>query len=642
MSAVLHGTISLVGLLLAGLVWLGDRHPAAGIALLVVTAVAAVAVFAHRLGMPRRIEVHLVPALLFVPCAIVGITSGGDATGALVTLMLVPVIALGQSGPKGSLAWAAACLLVLAGAAVASRTALGDVYPRDALAWEVTRYPLIAMEIALLTSIGLVFEWLRRRSLAEADASREELVRSEARYRALAENAGVVVCELDADGRIVFASRNAREVFGRPSVEIVGSDFVSFVHPEDLGAVAAQLADAERGKTPRRTTHRVRHADGRWLHVANATFRETDESGAVRIMTVTRDVTDQREILLAARRSERLSFMDTLSASIAHQLNNPLGAILAASELAKLDLEAGDREGAAEAIDDINAQARRSGEIVERLLRFSRAEDADHRAEDIGALCAQVRDMTSGYASQRSVVLDFEPLDAPQPVRMNPVEIEQVLVNLVRNAVEASPRVERRDRAREPGEPVRIVVHDEGPGIDPAPAAPIRNGVIPRTTVGTQGAGSVWDARAWRITAERSASRASPDEGRASASSCRSTARSALLDAVAHGQVLETDDEARRDPLRLADDLPVLDPARQLLDDRALRPAGEVRPHAEVLAVAEGEVPVRASDRCRTRRGRRRRSRRGWPSRRTSSAPRPRGSSGPRPRRRARPCASCS
>ncbi len=184
-------------------------------------------------------------------------------------------------------------------------------------------------------------------------------------------------------------------------------------------------------------------------------------------VAVFRDNTERANIEDLIRRNERLACVGLLAAGIAHEINNPAGAALLAAEtaLAIKDLpDAGDRLTAC--LQNIVTSMDRCGRIVRTLLRYTRHEPTEKQACSVNDVVEQAMDLARPYGSAHGANLRLD-LDPAIPlVSMNPLEIELVLVNLIRNAIEAgcgSVEITVGTMPTEGG--VRVVVHDSGCGI---------------------------------------------------------------------------------------------------------------------------------------------------------------------------------
>ncbi len=164
------------------------------------------------------------------------------------------------------------------------------------------------------------------------------------------------------------------------------------------------------------------------------------------------------------RRSERLASLGTFAAGIAHEINNPLAAILLAAHGARHDLD--EPEGLKVALDDIIAEIERSARIVKSLLKFSKAEASELSELDLRRPLGRACDHARQAAAVRGVQLIAAELDEAAPVRGNDVELEQVFANLLHNAIQASPPDGRIEVSSVLGpKAIRVSVSDSGRGM---------------------------------------------------------------------------------------------------------------------------------------------------------------------------------
>lgn len=164
------------------------------------------------------------------------------------------------------------------------------------------------------------------------------------------------------------------------------------------------------------------------------------------------------------RRSERLASVGTLAAGIAHEINNPLNAILMTAQYAR---RSGAKIEPSRAFSIICDEAVRGGNIVKGILKFAKEETAPKSLADLNELVRHTRDLIKAYFStEKSLTVDLQ-LDAGLPqVMVNATAIEQVLVNLMNNAFEASDGAARVTvRTGYEFDKVLVEVHDNGPGI---------------------------------------------------------------------------------------------------------------------------------------------------------------------------------
>jgi signal transduction histidine kinase len=167
------------------------------------------------------------------------------------------------------------------------------------------------------------------------------------------------------------------------------------------------------------------------------------------------------------RRAERLASIGTLAAAIAHEINNPLGAISLYASVAMRSIDNPDRRAMLEdALSNIETQTLRCGGIVQSVLRFAREEELQRWRLDLGEIARGARDVVRKLANQRRVSVIIVPGDTPIELVANPLEMEQVFVNLITNAVQASAECGSVTVCLESdAESVRFTVEDNGHGM---------------------------------------------------------------------------------------------------------------------------------------------------------------------------------
>jgi two-component system sensor kinase FixL len=166
--------------------------------------------------------------------------------------------------------------------------------------------------------------------------------------------------------------------------------------------------------------------------------------------------------------------MGEMASTLAHELNQPLSAITNYVKGSKRLLESGDDDSAAmvgEALDKAAGQALRAGQIIRRLRDFVARGESEYRVEPMSKLVEEACALALVGAKDLGVRVKFEFNPATDLALADRVQIQQVLLNLVRNAIEAMQDRERRELtvavAPSPGDMVKISVSDTGSGIAP-------------------------------------------------------------------------------------------------------------------------------------------------------------------------------
>lgn len=344
----------------------------------------------------------------------------------------------------------------------------------------------------IVRSIGLsqALEAANERLQAEiVERGRVEaaLREGEKRY-ALATSAGRVgIWDLDLKTREIHLDASLKAMLGYADHEIENrlEDWERHVHPDDREQVMAKVQRHLQGLTAQyEVLHRMLHRDGsiRWFAARGTALRDS-EGRAYRMVGTDTDVTAQRlaEEQLRQRQLElahvaRLGMLGEMTTTLAHELNQPLGAIANYSQACLRTLRAKPEatEALTGALQQITAQARRASEIVRRLRMFVRKSDGIRTATDLNALVIDTVQFMEAEIQSHRVQPRLQLDDSLPAVRMDGVQIQQVLLNLMRNAIEAMNGDGGTARTLTIGtgfageERLRLWVGDTGPGLDEA------------------------------------------------------------------------------------------------------------------------------------------------------------------------------
>ncbi len=181
------------------------------------------------------------------------------------------------------------------------------------------------------------------------------------------------------------------------------------------------------------------------------------------------DLVKQRTAELAdsqgkLRRSERLASIGTLAAGIAHEINNPLGLIL-------LQVDAGCKDknnpkSTERALRKIEQHVGRCAHIVKSVLRFAREEASEKLPQDLNAIVHRAEDLVRNLTESHGIALDLELEQGLPQIEANPTELEQVMVNVIHNAIHACRRGGAVSiRTTKDSDTVRAIVRDNGIGM---------------------------------------------------------------------------------------------------------------------------------------------------------------------------------
>lgn len=316
-------------------------------------------------------------------------------------------------------------------------------------------------------------------------ANRRALQESEYRWWTIYEHSPVGIALIDASGRIRTANPAFATMLGY-SAEELRTCTLQRISPVEDRAPAQERVDRMLAGELRdyHVQRRYLRKDGELVWANTSVALIPDDGGAERMLVVVaEDITERKraEQGLARARAElaqvmRASTLGELAASIAHEVNQPLAAIVANghASLRWLNARPPNEAEARSAVDRIIRDANRAGDVITRIRRFLQRGDMQRDVLDMNVVVADVLALVRAEAQARRVNLRFAPEPVQPAVAADRVQVQQVLLNLVMNALEAMSRGNGFVRhvvitlSPQGDEALQVNVCDNGPGIDPA------------------------------------------------------------------------------------------------------------------------------------------------------------------------------
>jgi PAS domain S-box-containing protein len=322
------------------------------------------------------------------------------------------------------------------------------------------------------------------RDTLRASRLARELRDSESRLELAASAAGLGLWTWNAQKNQLWATAPAQAMFGLGPSEVVDLERLrALIDPDDIRQIESVWAQAAESRTEAEVQFRVRLPDGTRRLLAARGRTGSDERGrVVSVQGVLRDVTEQirareenEELRRDLAHAGRVSVLGTLSSSLAHELGQPLGAILLNTEAAELLLQSPDPDldEIRQILADIRRDDYRAAEVIDRLRKLLKRRQMDFAPVSVEMLVKDVASLLRSDAINRHVTLDCGSEDGLPLVRGDRVHLSQVLINLVMNGMDAvaeMPPAQRvvTLRARADGRGfVEVSVADSGAGIKP-------------------------------------------------------------------------------------------------------------------------------------------------------------------------------
>lgn len=376
--------------------------------------------------------------------------------------------------------------------------------------------PVVDEEGALLGAVAAELD------VTDAFLADRRMRETEERYRLAVSATQDTVWDWDLERDVVVWSDAITDRFGYRIHEIPpgGDWWKERIHPDDRDRVAGSFdAVAASNKLAWSAEYRFRRADGSYAHVLDRGTMVRDASGrAVRAIGAMLDLTERKAAEAELRqahedllRISRLTAMGAVASTLAHELNQPLTATNNLLTLVRIHSEAWpDTDGVVRrAIEKASSEILRAGEIVRRIRRFASTGELSRKPESLAGLIGRAWESVA----QLPQAAGFRPelrLDADADmVEVDRVQIEQVLNNLLRNAIEAMAETRKRHlgvTSRLVDDAVELCVCDSGAGFTPEARAhlfePFRSSKVSGLGLGLPLCRTIVEAHGGRIWAE--------------------------------------------------------------------------------------------------------------------------------------------
>jgi PAS domain S-box-containing protein len=349
---------------------------------------------------------------------------------------------------------------------------------RQPTAWEQYRWYVVGALVVIFIQAGMIFDLLlqrRRRRLVETELRENEQVME------LASSAGGLgLWSRDLVRNEVWANSQLRRLFGVDANEsLVFDDLLATIHRDDRANVIEHLQNVQNAGVASECEFRVIHPSGgeRWVVARDKAIHGPR---GIRRMGTMVDITErkQTEMELREQREElahvaRISTMGELAASLAHELNQPLTAILSNAQAALrfLSSKPADIEEVREILQDIVKDNSRASEVIRRMRSLVKKEAIEFAPVDMPSLVRDVAALVHSDAILLNVKLLVETTDGLPAVHGDKVQLQQVVLNLLLNAFDAMkecPPTERQVKLsveRNDAGLIQTAVSDRGPGL---------------------------------------------------------------------------------------------------------------------------------------------------------------------------------
>ena len=334
-----------------------------------------------------------------------------------------------------------------------------------------------AVEETFVTAVADTLAGIIRRIRIE-----EALAETQARYEDLYDNAPDMFATVDAQtANIIQCNQTIADALGYSKEEIVGRTVFDLYHPDCLPGVQQALDSlAETGEV-RDAELQLRRKDGSKIDVSlNVTAVRDGKGKVLHSRSAWRDITERKLAEQRARQHHaqlthvlRLSTMGEMATGIAHEVNQPLTAIVTYTQACVRLMESGkaDLDKLRDALQEVAAQGLRAGEIIRHLRDFTRLRETQRRPVDFNKLVREAVRFVEAEAREEGICMRLELAHELPRVVVDSIQVEQVILNLLRNAIDAMEDTAADERVltvrtTEKGAgTVELSVCDTGPGL---------------------------------------------------------------------------------------------------------------------------------------------------------------------------------
>ena len=317
------------------------------------------------------------------------------------------------------------------------------------------------------------------KTLNDLEETEKNLRDSDLRFLSLAENSTDIISRHTTDGNYVYLSASCKMWLGYTDKELIGMNLFKYVHHEDLSKVKKAFNRRKANSNHNTVVYRMRRKEGdyRWFE-SNLRILRDEAKGYIReIQAASRDVTERVLDKKARVRGQqlahvfRLSTMEEMASGMAHEISQPLAAIVNYTQGCVRYLENGhDPSQLTEIMQKTVSQAERAGEVIHRLKNFFCKGQLVKTTCKINSIIRESSSFIRNELNSSKTKVDFELAKELPLVSADKIQIQQVILNLMQNAIDAMKELSQRDRRIHiktnpvDANTIEITVSDSGPG----------------------------------------------------------------------------------------------------------------------------------------------------------------------------------
>lgn len=303
------------------------------------------------------------------------------------------------------------------------------------------------------------------RDITDRVLAEKALIESEERLKLITENMLDTIIICDSRLRFRYASPAFERLMGITCDEIVGRPLLERVHPEDLAGVKEVVRNAYKTKLGGRAEFRYKAADGHYLWFESTGQPLLDSEGNFTgAVIANREITERKQLEREMASLERFNLAGQMAAGIGHEIRNPMTTVRGLLQILK------GKKGCEKYIEYLNIMIEeldRANSIIAEILTIARNKPVDLKLTNLNDIIRMLAPLINADANNSGMHVVFE-LKEISELQINEKEINQLLLNLARNGLEAmEPGGRLIIGTREGSDGVVLMVSDQGKGIDP-------------------------------------------------------------------------------------------------------------------------------------------------------------------------------
>ena len=275
-----------------------------------------------------------------------------------------------------------------------------------------------------------------QRDITDRKRAEEALRESEAKYRNFINNAVDIIFTIDSDGNFLEVNKSALVETGYDKGEIIGTNFINFIHPDDHSIALRAFNEAKNGEIDKSEFRITKKGGGFEWFFLSAKLVFDSEGSLKNIEGIARNITEFKKIHEQLVDSHKMMAVGTLAGGIAHDFNNILAGILGYASFLKAKSEEGDKFY--KGLDTIEKASLRAAELTSQLLAYARKGKIEIKPFNLNSVVNSVYDIIS-KTFEKTIEISVKTDSELKNIEGDISQMNQVVMNLAINAKDAMP-----------------------------------------------------------------------------------------------------------------------------------------------------------------------------------------------------------